>query len=115
MRVCGREPHLLTQRRRVGRRYGRKKKKSFDEYCAMREYQNIMTKMLALDKLPYGDYGELTSKHVQSAKQRLLQFAFVGEALPRRQGDAPFRRSVRHAHSLMVAPAPAFVPSSSKA
>ena len=59
-------------------RYGRSRKKSFDEYLAMAEYQNIMTKMLALDKLPYGNYGELDHLHLKKAKERLLQ---VGEHL----------------------------------
>ena len=59
-------------------RYGRAKKKTFEEYLAMPEYQNVMTKMLALDKLPYGDYGPLTLEHLETAKERLLEFTFVG-------------------------------------
>ena len=41
-------------------RSGGTKKYTFDEYCAMPEYQNIMVKMLVKDKFPYGNYGELT-------------------------------------------------------
>ena len=59
-------------------RSGGGKKYSFDDYCAMPEYRNIMTKMLVKDKFPYGDYGPLGDADLREATRRLDLFAFVG-------------------------------------
>ena len=37
-------------------RVNRASKKTFDEYCAMAEYQNTIAKMLVKDKFPYGRF-----------------------------------------------------------
>jgi hypothetical protein len=49
-------------------RGGGAKKYTFDEYCAMPEYQNIMVKMLVKDKFPYGNYGVLTEVNRKGIK-----------------------------------------------
>lgn len=59
-------------------RSGKARKFSFDEYCEMAEYQNIMIKMLVKDKFPYGDYGELTEEDMETGKANLDKFVFVG-------------------------------------
>jgi len=59
-------------------RSGKAKKYTFDDYCRMPEYQNIMIKMFVRDKFPYGDYGEITDADLVKGKANLDRFVFVG-------------------------------------
>ncbi len=54
------------------------RRRTFEEYCGMREYQNIMLKMLVKDKFPYTDCGELTRADLQRGIEILDQFVFIG-------------------------------------
>ena len=83
-------------------RESRGNKKTFSEYCQMREYQNIMVKvtsssaacfrpettplndaawvdqMLVKDKFPYTDCGPLGPLDLEQGKRNLDKFVFVG-------------------------------------
>jgi len=59
-------------------RSGRHPQATFQDYLGMEEYSNIMVKMLAKDKFPYGDYGKITQDDCDLAKRNLDKFTFVG-------------------------------------